>query len=147
MRHYLFSAKTPKYKRELRAKDEALREQIGKLLNEQGWGNATAQQLANWSLYDQNASADFFDNEWMFGISDGFDIVIGNPPYMRVQTLQLTQSASMPIYRKEYKSAVGSFDIYALFVEKGYTLLNKNGQLSFILPHKFFQATFGVGLR
>ena len=147
VRHYLFSAKTPKYKRELRAKDEALREQIGKLLNEQGWGNATAQQLANWSLYDQNASADFFDNEWMFGISDGFDIVIGNPPYMRVQTLQLTQSASMPIYRKEYKSAVGSFDIYALFVEKGYTLLNKNGQLSFILPHKFFQATFGVGLR
>ena len=41
--------------------------------------NAT--RLADWDPYDQNAYADFFDKEWMFGMQSGFDIVIGNPPY------------------------------------------------------------------
>jgi hypothetical protein len=148
----------------LRADDQTLREKMGALLVANGWGNESARRLAGWDPYDQHTSSPFFDPEWMFGVSPppplnpprergggggegGFDVVIGNPPYMRVQTLQLTQPEFMPIYRANYKSATGSFDIYALFVETGYKLLNKNGQLSYILPHKFFQATFGVGLR
>jgi len=147
VRHDLFNARTPATKRKLRAEDKILREEMGGLLIANSWSNESARQLAAWDPYDQNASSPFFDPEWMFGVTDGFDVVIGNPPYVRVQTLQLTQSEFMPIYRKNYKSATGSFDIYALFVEMGYTVLNKNGLLSYILPHKFFQATFGVGLR
>jgi type I restriction-modification system DNA methylase subunit len=164
VRHRLFSAKSPADKRKLRADDQTLREKMGALLVANGWGNESARRLAGWDPYDQHTSSPFFDPEWMFGVSPppplnpprergggggegGFDVVIGNPPYMRVQTLQLTQPEFMPIYRANYKSATGSFDIYALFVETGYKLLNKNGQLSYILPHKFFQATFGVGLR
>jgi hypothetical protein len=44
--------------------------------------NATATLLATWDPYDQNASSPFLDPEWMFDISDGFDVVIGNPPYL-----------------------------------------------------------------
>ena len=42
-------------------------------------------KIAHWDLYDQNASADFFDPEWMFGLTDGFNVVIGNPPYVQLQ--------------------------------------------------------------
>jgi methylase of polypeptide subunit release factors len=52
------------------------------------YGNETARLLADWDPYDQNTSSSFFDKEWMFGITDGFDIVIGNPPYIKVQNIQ-----------------------------------------------------------
>ena len=41
-----------------------------------------AKQLTDWNPYDQNVSSPFFDPEWMFGIANGFDVVIGNPPYV-----------------------------------------------------------------
>ena len=44
-----------------------------------------ATQMATWNPYDQNAKSPFFDAEWMFGIKDGFDIVIGNPPYKQIK--------------------------------------------------------------
>ena len=103
--------------------------------------------LANWDPYDQNITAPFFDPEWMLGVLDGFDIVIGNPPYMRVQTIQLSQSEFLKYYRQNFLSAVGSFDLYALFIEKGFSIINKFGQLVYIVPHKFFQSTFGAGIR
>ena len=39
-------------------------------------------------MFDQNTSSPFFDPEWMFGVNDGFDIIIGNPPYLRIQGLR-----------------------------------------------------------
>jgi len=90
--------------------------------------------------------AEFFDPQFMFG-KDGFDIVIGNPPYLRIQGLQKTQPKIIPIYRENYDSARGSFDLYALFIERGYKLLSSSGQLAYIVPHKFFQASFGENLR
>ncbi len=78
----------------------------------------------------------------------GFDCVIGNPPYVRIQTLQDTQPEAVQYFKNRYKSGgKGNFDIYALFVEQGYSLLNKTGLLGCILPHKFFQARFGEPLR
>ncbi|KAF5437388.1 Type I restriction-modification system, DNA methylase subunit [Candidatus Methanophagaceae archaeon] len=78
----------------------------------------------------------------------GFDCVIGNPPYVRIQTLQDTQPEAVQYFKNRYKSGgKGNFDIYALFVERGYSLLNKTGLLGCILPHKFFQANFGEPLR
>jgi type I restriction-modification system DNA methylase subunit len=78
----------------------------------------------------------------------GFDVVVGNPPYVRIQTLQDTQPEAVQYYKNRYKSGgKGNFDIYALFVEQGYSLVNKSGLLGCILPHKFFQAKFGDPLR
>ncbi|MDX9799504.1 MAG: hypothetical protein RBT05_11685, partial [Bacteroidales bacterium] len=82
VRHKLFSAKTSSAKQRLREKDRNLREEMSNILEHSGWSNKSARQLASWDPYNQNASNSFFDPEWMFGIKDGFDIVIGNPPYL-----------------------------------------------------------------
>lgn len=113
-----------------------------------GWGRTDSLSflLSTWDPFSHNA-ADFFDPEWIFGIITGFDIVIGNPPYLRVQGIQKTQSQFMPYYQKRYQSAKGSFDLYALFIERGFELLNLTGHLAYIVPHKFFQARFGEALR
>ena len=78
-----FTARTPKTKRKYRDLDAKIRTEISKLLEERsGLSHDDANRIANWDPYNQNASADFFDPEWMFGVRDGFDVVIGNPPYI-----------------------------------------------------------------
>lgn len=78
----------------------------------------------------------------------GFDAVIGNPPYVRIQTLQEWAPIEVEHYKQAYKSASkGNYDVYVVFVERGLSLLNKNGRLGFILPHKFFNAQYGEPLR
>jgi methylase of polypeptide subunit release factors len=73
-----------------------------------------------------------------------FDIIVGNPPYIRIQTLD---NKSVTFFNSTYKSATRNYDIYALFVEKGLSLLKEGGILGFILPSKFFNADYGEGLR
>ena len=77
----------------------------------------------------------------------GFDIVIGNPPYMRIQGLRKTNSKFADNLVKNFKSATGSFDLYVTFVEKGHSLLTANGTLNYIMPVKWTNSSFGEGLR
>ena len=86
IRHKHFSAKSASTKHRLREKDQTLREKLAKLLSDDdNFAPEDAKQLAAWNPYDQNAVSPFFDPEWMFGVADGFDIVIGNPPYIHLQ--------------------------------------------------------------
>ena len=77
----------------------------------------------------------------------GFDCVIGNPPYLRVQGLHENYSEEVKFFTEKYKTATGRFDFYVLFMERGFDLLNNTGILSFILPHKFINSDFGIGVR
>jgi len=78
----------------------------------------------------------------------GFDAVIGNPPYVRIQALNEWAPTEVEHFKRAYKSAQkGNYDIYVVFVEKGLQLLNNNGRLGFILPHKFFNSQYGEPLR
>lgn len=70
----------------------------------------------------------------------GFDIVIGNPPYVRIQTLPRDEA---DYYREQYRSAFGSFDIYILFLEQAIKLLKPGGRLGFITSGKFLKADYG----
>jgi type I restriction-modification system DNA methylase subunit len=80
--------------------------------------------------------------------SGGFDAVIGNPPYIRIQAMKEWAPEEVELYKERYKAAAaGNYDIYVVFVEKGLQLLNNQGRLGFILPHKFFNAKYGNGLR
>jgi type I restriction-modification system DNA methylase subunit len=74
----------------------------------------------------------------------GFDAVIGNPPYVRIQTTGRTE---VLYYGSRYKAALGNYDVSCLFVEKGVNLLGADGMLGFILPHRFFKTDYGAGLR
>jgi hypothetical protein len=76
----------------------------------------------------------------------GFDVVVGNPPYVRIQALADTTTTD--IYRRCYAAAAkGNYDVYVLFGERSLTLLKPRGSLGFIVPHKFFNSKYGEGLR
>ena len=78
----------------------------------------------------------------------GFDAVIGNPPYIRIQTMKDWVPTEVEFYKQSYKTASkGNYDIYVIFVERALRLLNNHGRLGYILPHKFFQAKYGAPLR
>lgn len=78
----------------------------------------------------------------------GFDIVIGNPPFRRIQGIRDTNPAFADELVKRYGSATGSFDLYAIFVERALQVINKdNGIVNFIMPVKWTNAAFGKGLR
>ncbi len=77
----------------------------------------------------------------------GFDVAIGNPPYLRIQGLHEYYGDQIAYFTQRYHSAVKRFDLYLLFAEKGFSLLVKDGLLGFICPHKFINSDFGSGLR
>jgi type I restriction-modification system DNA methylase subunit/predicted type IV restriction endonuclease len=78
----------------------------------------------------------------------GFDAVIGNPPYVRIQTMKDWAPTEVEFYKDEYVSASrGNYDIYVVFVERALQLLNEKGRMGYILPHKFFQSQYGESLR
>jgi len=104
--------------------------------------------LAHWDPYDQNASAPFFDPEWMFGIRDGFDIVIGNPPYIQLQKAYDAKRKYADLYIGEgYTTFDRRGDIYCLFYERGVELLRPNGILAYITSNKWMRAGYGEKLR
>jgi type I restriction-modification system DNA methylase subunit len=81
-------------------------------------------------------------------IQGGFDAVIGNPPYIRIQAMKEYAPTEVEFYKERYKAASkGNYDIYVVFVEKGLSVLNDKGRLGFILPHKFFNAQYGEPIR
>ncbi|RQR43018.1 hypothetical protein DIE21_36180 [Burkholderia sp. Bp9140] len=78
----------------------------------------------------------------------GFDAIVGNPPYIRIQVMKEWAPLEVGILRDKYLSTQkGNYDVYVAFVERGLSLLNKGGRLGFILPHKFFNAKYGAPLR
>ncbi|HIP01994.1 MAG TPA: hypothetical protein EYG75_00590, partial [Campylobacterales bacterium] len=127
IRHRLFNAKTPQTKRKLREKDKELREKISQELLKSGWDKDTAEKLAHWDPYDQNASSEFFDMEWMFGINNGFDIVIGNPPYIKEYT-----DKSVFKNLKNLECYEGKMDLWYIFGCKAIDLLKEKGHNCFI---------------
>ena len=80
--------------------------------------------------------------------SGGFDCIVGNPPYIRIQTMNERAPWEVEVYKELYRAAKGgNCDMYVLFVERGLQLLNPRGRLGFILPHKFFNSRYGGPIR
>ena len=82
-----------------------------------------------------------WEKEFPFG---GFDVVIGNPPYVQLQTMGPMSGryakCGFEVFNK-------SADIYCLFAERGYKLLKEGGYLSFIMPNKWMLVAYGKQLR
>ena len=139
-----FTARTPRTKERYRNRDAELRAEISALLQQDGFPSETTEKIANWDPYDQNASADFFDPEWMFGITDGFDVVIGNPPYISHDKISKQLKAKI---KDGYQSYQPFADIYCYFIEKAIALQNEDGILSFITSNSYLRAEYGTPIR
>ena len=142
-----FNARTPEDKQRFREQDAAIREELSVELLHQGMPNQTARLLAGWDPYNQNTHAEFFDPEWMFSLDakdfSGFDIVIGNPPYVRQEQIKELK----PRLKQHYECFTGTADLYVYFYERGIQLLRLGGVFSFITSNKWFRAGYGEKLR
>lgn len=141
-----FHATTRREKVALSDKSKDLRAELSAELQIIGMPAGDAARIANWDPYDQNASANWFSEDYMFGVSHGFDIVIGNPPYIQLQR-------DNGRLAKRYKSAgfttfVRSGDIYQLFYERGCRLLSaQKGILAYITSNSWMKSLYGKTTR
>lgn len=116
-------------KHDLQIKYLEKRNQIAKNTSLTDIANNTKMPLLDYNPFDTQSVANFFDSEWIFGVKE-FDIVIGNPPY----GAKLSDT-DKKTFKSTYKYAIsGNLDTYKLFIERGFNLLRKGGNLSFIVP-------------
>ncbi|GBU23870.1 hypothetical protein R83H12_00489 [Fibrobacteria bacterium R8-3-H12] len=109
------------------------------------FGTDTKDKIHAWNPFNVCYSSPFFDSRIMFGIKDGFDVVIGNPPYIQ---LQGNGGELAKLYEKcNYKTFARTGDIYCLFYERGYQLLKPQGRLCFITSNKWMRAGYGEDTR
>ena len=141
-----FHATTRTTKRKCRIKDKELRDKLAAALQKAGFLLTAADKIANWDPYDQNAGADWFDPEYMFGVTTGFNVVIGNPPYIQ---LQKNAGELGRLYKNAgFETFASTGDVYQLFYEKGCHLLTpQRGILVFITSNKWMRASYGEKLR
>ena len=103
--------------------------------------------------------------EWMIefpevlneeGTFEGFDVIVGNPPYISLERLRRDASVYARMRRTDeqgyvgqptYKTMESRGDIYTLFVERGLQLLRKGGLLSYIMPNKWEKVMYGRPIR
>jgi len=137
LRHKHFRVKRREEKQKIEDQYKKIKKELVEILKKGGWNDKTAQNIVSFDPFDQNASVDWFDPEWMFGVTDGFDIVIGNPPYGDLLGKDVNK-ASKEFVEKHYKYSTLS-DISSPFVEKGVNLLKEHGTLIYIIT---FAITF-----
>ena len=82
------------------------------------------------------------------GSGGGFDVVIGNPPYVNANDIKKNSTVDEYNYLKtKYRIAKGTVDLYLFFFEKGLNILKKNGLLAYITPNRFLSASYGKAFR
>ncbi len=156
IRHDYFTARSYPRKKALRKQDREFCKQLAAELASIGtFSTSDADRIARWNPYNTNVAADFFEPEWMFGLSEPFDIIIGNPPYVRQEELKSqtatdSDGAEKPlktILAGQYESYAGTADLFVYFFERSLQLLKTGGYLSFITSNKYFRSGYGEKLR
>ena len=126
---------------------EALRNDSWEGIEGQGWyrsaqGMAEDLRFFHWELEFPIA---FYDQDGMRKNDEGFDAVIGNPPYLAFQE---GSEAAREYFRDQYQTAHRNYDIYVLFVEMAINLLREEGGwFGYIIPNKFITSQYGKELK
>lgn len=151
--HEHFQARTLARKRRCRERDARLRAELAEVLRGSGLPATSASALAGTDLFDQNSSSSFFEPGWMFShpsprrghsALEGFDIVIGNPPYVRHEKIKDQKEDLKPHYPDTF---TGTADLYVYFYDRALQLLRPRGILSYITSNSFLNSAFGEKLR
>jgi hypothetical protein len=103
------------------------------------------QQLKSYSPFDSDSIADFFDSLQMFGFEDGFDVVIGNPPYLDYRKIDNQTKSAITKFRIASHSRM--INLYTYFFELGLRILKPGGVLAFITPQQYLISPNCKGLR
>lgn len=114
-----------------------------KLISENRRGHAElTTMLTTWNPFGHKASS-WFDAEWMFGIKEGFHIVIANPPYVRADNEDFKELRALIKESKYYETLYERWDLFVPFIEKGLKLLNDEGLLCYITSNSLLTSKFG----
>jgi hypothetical protein len=106
-------------------------------------GPDITEKLLSWDPFSHETT-NWFDPEWMFGIKEGFDIVIGNPPYINIANLD---KKNRDVYKKEFSITRNKVDLYAYFIEKASKIVADRGVITYIIPHTWKATTSFYKLR
>ena len=140
-----FHATTRQRKRACKQRDEELRAELATELKHSGMPADDAERIARWDPYDQNATADWFDPEWMFGITEGFDVAIGNPPYVRADAGGKNAVLRQQIKdSKQYETLYEKWDLFIPFIERSYKMLNSGGFTTLIVSDAYCHAKYAI---
>ncbi len=139
-----FHARTRPEKLECIRADRLLRGELATALREAGFPDDIARKIADWDPYDQNASADWFDPEYMFNVRDGFDIVIGNPPYVRADfpDARHRELRKRLLASEHYDTLWEKWDLFVPFIERGFRLLKPGGAIAYIVSDAYCHAKY-----
>jgi hypothetical protein len=140
VRHKIFFTRKYSAKKTLKKKEKEKREELKIALMQSGFGELTATQIAGWNPFDPINSAKFFDPETMFGFDSGFDIVIGNPPYLREKgNASFFEPVNNSRFGKKYHQ--GKMDFWFYFLHKAIDISTKNSTVTFITPRYWINST------
>ncbi len=98
----------------------------------------------HWDLEFPEAFVDLGHSTWKPKADQGFDAVVGNPPYHRIQGIPGTMKDYLTEF---YECAQGKYDLSVVFVERGHHWTKAQGLMGFIIPNKPLTADYGKGLR
>jgi hypothetical protein len=118
------------------------REEQTKLENEISKISKELEEVKNNKIYENSFEWRFEFPEVLNDDGDfvGFDVVIGNPPYMRVQEIQASQPQNKFFYELNYSNAQASYDLANIFFELAVNISSSKSYNAYIFPHKFFNA-------
>ncbi len=134
IREKIFFTRRYHDKKQLKQEEKKCREELRKILIDNNMSKTSAEQMAGWNPFDPLRSSPFFDVETMFGFTGGFDVVIGNPPYMNFRNIKSREEKNY--YFSNFTTVEYQSDLYVLFIERGFGLLrNKKGTLTLIIPN------------
>jgi hypothetical protein len=144
--HSHFSIQRRDQKLSVQKRIKSLRNKMAAILAESLLSPAKGKRVAKWDPFDPQSSADFFDPHWMFGISvaHGFDVTIGNPPYVRADEQSEANIAQRQaiLASKQYETLWEKWDLFVPFLERSYKLLRPGGVSTMIVSDAFCHSKY-----